>query len=353
MISTDLLEECERLKSSGRYAEAIELLTTANRQAASFELERRLVELRYDAFQHDYTAARQDGPVEPIADPLSGLEDVPDPFTRFKGRPPEVTLDELTLDALKLGIKHHGCLVVRGLVGPSRVQRIADLIARSWESAGRFIKHRDSVPDDWYAPFSKGGDRMGYGRVWARKEGTLYAGDCPRAFFELLEAFREAQIDELAREYYGERVAISLQKCALRYIEPKPAQQIPLSMWHQDGKFLGEGIEALNVWIAFSEAGVDAPGIDVVPRRLESIVETGTDSAGFDWVVGEEVVRKVAEDTPPLTPSFQPGDAIIFDRLFLHTSSFGPSMTQRRLSSETWFIAESTYPADNWAPLAL
>lgn len=352
MIQSDLIEESARLLGAGRAADAIQLLTEANRASPSFELERRLVELRYDAFQLDRETPEAE-PAAPRPDPLDGLEGAPDLFEEFHGRPPEVTPEGLTVEALRSAIKFHGCLIVRGLFEPARVERISELISKSWDSATRFIENHKTEPDDWYAPFRKGGDRLGFGRSWARKEGTLYAGDCPRAFFELLEAYRAAGLDRIAREYFDESVAISLQKCALRSIAPEPVQKIPLSMWHQDGKFLGEGIQALNVWTAFTEAGVNAPGIDVVPRRLDSIVETGTDSAGFDWAVGDAVVREVAEDTPPLTPAFEAGDAIIFDKMFLHTSSFKPNMSQTRLSSETWFIAESTYPADNWVPLAL
>ena len=38
--------------------------------------------------------------------------------------------------------------------------------------------------------------------------------------------------------------------------------------WHQDGAFLGKGIRALNVWVALTDCGVDAPGHGSRPAPL-------------------------------------------------------------------------------------
>ena len=78
---------------------------------------------------------------------------------------------------------------------------------------------------------------------------------------------------------------LSANKCTLR--------RVPIDAntdWHQDGAFLGAGIRALNVWLALSDCGVDAPGLDLVPRRFDDVLETGTGGAIFDWAVGPDVV---------------------------------------------------------------
>ena len=66
---------------------------------------------------------------------------------------------------------------------------------------------------------------------------------------------------------------ISVQKCTLRRVDPDAGRG-----WHQDGAFMGD-VRALNVWLSLSRCGDEAPGMDVIPRRLEDIVPTGTEGA--------------------------------------------------------------------------
>ena len=44
-------------------------------------------------------------------------------------------------------------------------------------------------------------------------------------------------------------------------------------------------VRALNVWLSLSHCGDEAPGMDIVPRRLDHIVPTGTEGANFNWSV--------------------------------------------------------------------
>ena len=74
------------------------------------------------------------------------------------------------------------------------------------------------------------------------------------------------------------------------------------------------------------------------------MLETGTDGAIFDWSVSPNIVEQVAEDAPVLRPEFGPGDALLFDQLFLHRTAVAPGMTRERHAIETWFFAPSTYP---------
>jgi ectoine hydroxylase-related dioxygenase (phytanoyl-CoA dioxygenase family) len=140
-------------------------------------------------------------------------------------------------------------------------------------------------------------------------------------------------------EYLGERPVLSANKCTLR--------KVPLTTktdWHQDGAFLGEGIRAMNVWIALSDCGVDSPGMDLVPKRFDAVCETGTGGAYFDWAVGPETVAELSVDAPVVRPHFRAGDALLFDELFLHRTAIDPTMTRPRYAIESWFFAPTTYP---------
>jgi hypothetical protein len=52
-----------------------------------------------------------------------------------------------------------------------------------------------------------------------------------------------------------------------------------------------------------------------------------------------------------LRPEFSPGDALLFDHLFLHRTGVSSGMTRQRWAIETWFFAPSSYP-DGQIPLA-
>ena len=51
---------------------------------------------------------------------------------------------------------------------------------------------------------------------------------------------------------------------------------------------MGVGIRSLNIWLALTHCGDDAPGLDVVARRLTELVPTG--EGAFAWA---------ASPTPP------------------------------------------------------
>ncbi len=60
------------------------------------------------------------------------------------------------------------------------------------------------------------------------------------------------------------------------------------------GAFLGDDVRSLNVWLALSKCGRDAPGLDLVPRRFDRILETGSEGAAFSWTVAPDVVEREA-----------------------------------------------------------
>ena len=121
--------------------------------------------------------------------------------------------------------------------------------------------------------------------------------------------------------------------------------------WHQDGRFLGERIKALNAWVALSPCGIDAPGLDIVARRVPNILQCGTDGAIADWTIGSAQVLEAAGSSIA-TPRFEPGDALLFDQFLVHRTAGRPEQTLKRWALESWFFAPSAMPADHH-PLAV
>jgi hypothetical protein len=109
-------------------------------------------------------------------------------------------------------------------------------------------------------------------------------------------------------------------------------------------------VRSVNFWLSLAHCGRDAPGLDIVPRRLDRVVETGTHGAHFDWAVGPDLATEVAGDASVVRPLFGPGDALLFDHLMLHRTASTPEMSMERHAMETWFFAPSTYP-DGQIPL--
>lgn len=107
---------------------------------------------------------------------------------------------------------------------------------------------------------------------------------------------------------------------------------------------MGADIRSLDVWVALSHCGDIAPGIDLVGRRLDEIVERGTEGAYLEWTVGPGVVERVA-DGRVVRPVFEAGDALLLDHMNLHRTATGPEMTHDRYAIEAWFFAPSTYGA--------
>lgn len=266
---------------------------------------------------------------------------------------PVLEPDALEPDAIRAAILTYGCLHIPGLVDTDRVEELKTGIDAAFDSCRRYEEEQDAggepEADQWYEPFKPGpGYTLGGGRKWNRSGGAIWAADSPRMIFELTDTFERLGMRELVGGYLGERPALSMNKTVLRRARPGKGG----ADWHQDGAFLGPEIRSLNVWLSLSHCGRDAPGMDMIPRRLAGIVETGGEGANFDWSVGQVEAERAAGEAGIVRPLFAPGDALLFDHVFLHRTASEPTMTQTRYAIESWFFAPSAYP-DQQVPLVL
>jgi hypothetical protein len=328
----DAIRRGRALHEQDRVMEAVQLLTEFNRAEPDPEIFRLLVRWRHDAFD---LLVRSGGlPSWP--------PELPDPFPGETGVP-EVALADLSSEAVGGGIVNHGCLKVRGLVTPEQTAMLVEDIDRAFDAFDEWKAGADpSETMPWCVPFKPGPNyNVGAARQWVRTGGGVWTVDSPRAMFDLIEIFDGIHLGEILEGYLGERPCLSVKKCTLRRVPVDTGTD-----WHQDGAFLGEGIRTVNVWLALTDCGVDAPALDLVPRRMPGIVETGSHGAQFDWSVGPGMVDIVAEGAPVLRPEFAAGDALLFDERFLHRTGVSPGMTKERYAIESWFFAPSHYPVD-------
>jgi hypothetical protein len=269
--------------------------------------------------------------------------------------PPVVSAGELTPESLRSGILQHGSLHVRRVVPTARVDALVDGIDCALAAAESFSPGGSGGgTTPWFEPFTTHSSypktmnrQLGNRRKWVHESGGVWAADSPRMLFELFDTLDDVGLTQLITAYLGERPALAVDKCTLRRVGLDTSTD-----WHQDGAFLGDGIRTVNMWLSLSHCGRDAPGLDIVPARLDRIVETGTEGAKFGWSVGPGVVDRVSAATPVSRPVFEPGDALFFDDLFLHRTAIDPSMSRERYAIETWFFAPSVYP-EKYVPLVV
>lgn len=310
----------------------IDALSARNRCVRDPEIEQRLVALRHEAFAE----------VEAVAAPMSAgtwPPEVPDLFSGEVGVP-EISSSELSASAAASGVFHHGCLLVRGLLSSDQTELLVEDIDHAYRARAEAGATAPAMP--WYVPMKPGpGYRISaFTREWVRRGGGLWAADSPRALFDVIEVFEAVGLRPVIEGFLGERPVASVDKWTLRCMGPATETQ-----WHQDGSFLGQDIRTLNVWVALSRCGVDAPGLDLLPRRVDHVLETGTEGAVFDNTIGHSVVERYAGTDAIVRPRFEPGDALLFDHLFVHRTAVSPDMTESRYAIESWFFAPSSYPS--------
>jgi len=319
------LEQADALYAQGDQLEAITLLTAANRARRDHRIERRLVAMRYDAFQATDWPATQ--PVIPAA-----VDDL------FAGTViPEIGAAELDVTRVRSALLNHGSLIVRGLVGPERVAQLTADIDRALDGYDAWFAGKGlATAAPWFEPFAHEPKKVE--RKFRRDVGGVLVVDSPPSLFDVIDTFDEAGIRRIVTEFFGEQPALLAKKWTLRRVPHDTGD----SGWHQDGSFMGADIRSLNVWLALSHCGDNAPGLDVVGCRLGDIVPTGTEGAWLDWNVSPLMVEQVAPGAV-VRPIFEAGDALIFDHFNLHRTAAGPEMTNDRYAIEAWFLAPSTY----------
>lgn len=252
---------------------------------------------------------------------------------------PDIPAAELDRDALVAAVRGHGVLIVRGLF-PEAV--CADLRGMVDSTMAAFEQDRQRVDPAWNTPLTDvNGQVLGATHFRSFNHGAagLSAADSPRSATYIIRAFQEVGLPELIGSYLGERPVLSLEKWTLRRVPPDTC-----SSWHQDGAFLGAEKHTINMWVALSDCGERASGLDILARRLDHIVPTGTPGAFFDWDVAPDVVDRERGSDLIVSPVFQAGDAVFFDQYLLHKTGTQPGFTEDRYALESWFFTPSSFP---------
>lgn len=270
--------------------------------------------------------------------------------------PPRAPASALDARTIAGSLDSAGCLWVERLVDADFAGRLRDGIDRAFAgydvlAAGGYGSveeaYADATPDPWFTMFIPEPGAVHSIRPWARLGSGVFTADSPIVADLWFGFLVESGLVDLLAEVFGERPITSLDKCTLRRVEPGGGIE-----WHQDGAFLGAYSGAVNLWVTLSDCR-DAPSLDLVPRRLPNIVETGTGGATYDWSVGPEVVAELLAGEAVSCPPFALGDALLFDGFLLHQTQHTTPARGTRYAIETWFFRPSRFPDHQTVPLAL
>jgi hypothetical protein len=328
-------------EAEGRFRDAIDAWTVLNRQQPDGDVEQRLVRLRHEAALQLDTSA----PIDPWPRVLA------DPFPNVVGRPPEILGDALTSELLGGAILHHGGVLVRELVEADRALELVEIIDAAFDAREAHLSGAPlSETTPWFAPdpvYDAAGPQAVVRRTLNRNLNAVIASDSPRALFKLIDALERKGLPEIVGEYFGQAPVLSVEKTTLRRVRPGPSPA-----WHQDGSFLGSNVRTVDIWVALSRCGegTDSSGLEVLPRRLDHILECGTERARTGIEILDEDVQRAADGIAPVRPTFEPGDALLFDELLLHRTM--PGLTRVRYALEVWTFASSSCP-ESYVPIAL
>ncbi|MBK5232554.1 MAG: hypothetical protein JJE13_06200 [Thermoleophilia bacterium] len=326
-----------RRKPKVDYTARIAELNEANRVSRSAKRDREIRKFRHLA---GVEAANSPSPRPDLAEPAATS-----PARGAQSRCPEITPDELTPELLRAAILEAGCLLIRDLVPDEEALEMADGIEQAFTTRISLRENGGRDKDGFYDELVPESPYEVEKRDWVEQGGGVFAADSPKLLVDMLDAFDRAALPGVIEGYLGEPPLISAEKCTLRKATPDVT-----GAWHQDGRFMGD-VRAMNVWLSLSRCGDEAPGMDLVPTRLDDFVATGTEGTWLETQVSDAVAVEAAGEIGITRPIFNPGDALLFDDLFLHQTGSDPSMPKPRYAIESWFFGPSAFP-EIYTPLA-
>jgi len=270
---------------------------------------------------------------------------------------PEVNAAAFEMDHLKSAMASHGCLIIRGLFNSTTMTdfcRVIDLAMEATETQPKQGEAASDIAEIFLNPPSEIASlvpRPGidFARAFHRETGSVMCVESASISEHLLELYESVGIKNLVADYLGEAPCLS----ALKWVLRRPKLPIHRDGWHQDGAFMGEGINSLNMWIAANHCGggSGAPGMDLLPQRLFKVLGAGEGGAVFDWSVSDHAMRTPQTENAITAPVFKAGDALFFDHFLLHRTQSGHDFIRPRYAIETWFFGAKNFPS-NQVPLS-
>jgi len=258
---------------------------------------------------------------------------------------PEIDFKDITIDKLREAMSICGALVVRNGLESCDAEEFRAEIDNAREAV-KNISGKDDLykaQGRYYVPLSVTSSKINHKLAFGLEASNIMLADSPPVFTKYIDKLRSNGLRDLIVDYFNGVAALSVEKSVLRRAEPDDSDKWDCA-WHQDGAFLGEDIRSLNMWVALSDCGVDAPSLDLITNRYHSTLPTGTDRAPFTWSLGPDLIADEINKHGYEHLTFNEGDLIFFDHFNVHRTGMLKGMKKPRYAIECWFFSEFGFP---------
>ena len=313
-------------------------------------IENRSPEAAHDALYARIEQYRKGVPGGSAADAVAAetrTRDAADMFRRVE--PLDIRAEDLDARVLHDAVSSGCGLIVRKLVPAevcAQLRRVIDTMLDAPQSGEEFTPYRN-CPEN--VGEILGQQKLGNSRGFHAASGSVMCVESANVCEALLDLYDNLALPGVLRGFFAGDYCLSALKWVLR------RSKLPVSPmgWHQDGAFMGSDIKSLNMWMSLSDCGADssAPGLDIIARHLNSVVNAGDGEAAFSWSFDSARIDRLFGPDAVASPRFGEGDVYFFDHFMLHRTQHLPGQSRIRYALETWFFDGSLYPS-NQVPLS-
>jgi ectoine hydroxylase-related dioxygenase (phytanoyl-CoA dioxygenase family) len=267
--------------------------------------------------------------------------------TAGAGYPKELPIfsaDTASIPDMIAALDDYGCLVMRNAIPRDVALALQDLVRQTFTDCDAALAAHAAgqpMPKSAYFSFLAKSLTMEALQMF-RAFGSIPMLEAPAPTNEFLRAIVNTKVTQLAETFLGSEPFIGSVKSSVRQSEITADVR---RVFHQDATFFGgDGTATINFWVALSDAGIDRPGIEILPQKLNTELVRGQVGATVGWEVFEETIAELFGLDKLWAPVVQPGDAIVFDQMNVHRTYLTEGMTDSRFAIEAWlFPAREKY----------
>ncbi|WP_101756534.1 phytanoyl-CoA dioxygenase family protein [Oceanicoccus sp. KOV_DT_Chl] len=256
-----------------------------------------------------------------------------------KGSIPRISYVNLSESILDDAMRNHGALIVENAISSDKAEELkAEIETVRSEHQKRLIDIAGYTCGRHYRPLPAENKNNSY-----FINSSIYLAEAPLIFNAFYNILNTTKLRSLIVNYLGNHAAMSVEKSVLRKMEPDNSDKWQWA-WHQDGAFLGDNIHSLNMWLALTDCGAEAPSLDVLTERYRAILPTGSGKALYDWSLCPDLIEDEIQKHGFEHTDFKQGDLIFFDHYNVHRTGMIKNMTKTRYAIESWFFSEYGFP---------
>jgi len=238
-------------------------------------------------------------------------------------------------------LERFGCFVLRQVVPTSLIDQIGGAARAHYRAMDAAYSSGSLSPET---------ERRSYGYGILRPfEDEIVCADARRMRDCMLSCVLDTPLRDVVTGYLGDRVHLLLEACHVRRQGPgQLGRPVPP---HQDASVMKlGGASLLNFWVPLVDsAGAKAPGIELYPAALESLLDCGSTPASNSvrermysrFEITEQALEREVAEIPAWTPVLDRGDVLCLNGQVIHRTAFDLEMTHQRYDFEIRFCRSS------------